>query len=177
MTEPIDVEDQDQNPDAPGPLTLTPADLRNFVTVTDAKAQDMIDDALGTAFIHAPCIFAEDFPAAKRKAAKAIVRGAIVRWAEAGSGAVTTQSSMSYSQTVDTRTPRRVMFMPSEVDGLKRLCRPDGEDRGAAFAIDTLPTSTVEHAEICSIYFGGGCSCGAILTQRLPLYERTNGWA
>lgn len=176
MTEPIDDVDQDAGPDAPGPLTLTPDDLKNFATIATAKAQDMIDDALGTAFIHAPCILAPDFPAAKRKAAKAILRGAILRWNEAGTGAAVTQASQSYSQTLDTRQTRKVMFFPSEVDALKRLCRDDDEDSGA-YSIDMLPSETVQHAEICSIYFGGGCSCGAILTQGLPLWEKDNGWA
>ncbi|AKF14446.1 head-to-tail adaptor [Mycobacterium phage FlagStaff] len=172
MTDPVDVEDQDAGPT---PL-LVPADLKNFATITDAKAQDMIDDAIGTAFIHAPCILDPSFSPDKRKAAKAILRGAILRWNEAGTGAAVTQSSQSYSQTLDTRQTRKVMFFPSELDALKRLCRPDDDD-GGAYSIDTLPSETIQHAEICSIYFGGGCSCGAILTQGLPLWEKDNGWA
>lgn len=121
-----------------GPL-LTPADLVHFATIAPAKAQEMIDDAIGTAFIHAPCLLDPSFPSEKRAAAKAILRGAVLRWNEAGSGAVVMQSSMSYAQTVDTRQQRRVMFFSSEIDALKQLCRPDGEDRGAAFAIDIFP--------------------------------------
>ena len=86
------------------------------------------------------------------------------------------QQSMSYSQTIDDRQPRKVMFFPSEIDALKRLCRTD-DDKGGAFSVDLLPTETIQHAETCSVYFGGGCSCGAILTQGLPLWERDNGWA
>lgn len=171
MTEPTpDVTD-------PGPL-LTPADLTNFATIATAKAQDMIDDALSWAVIHAPCILDPALADDKRKAAKAIVRGAILRWNEAGSGAATTKSAGIYGQTVDTRQPRRTMFLPSEVDDLKRLCRPDGaDDDGQAFSVDMFPgVDDIQHAETCSIWFGGGCSCGAILTQGLPLYENT-GWA
>jgi hypothetical protein len=154
---------------------IVPADLSEFATISATKAQQMIDDALGTALFHAPCINSPEF--AHRAAAKAIVRGALLRWIDAGSGAVTTQTTMSYGQTVDTRQPRRSMFMPSEVDDLKRLCRPD-DDSGGAYSIDTLPgAGEIVHAEVCSIWFGGGCSCGAILTQGLALYERDNGWA
>lgn len=176
MTEPID--DEDQAVELPGPLVLTPADLKNFATIAEAKAKDMIDDAIGTAFIHAPCILSETFDPQKRKAAKAIVRLALLRWNEAGTGAVTTQSSLSYSQAIDTRQTRKVMFFPSELDALRRLCRDDN-DTGGAFAVDLLPQRTgIVHAEICSIYFGSsGCSCGALLTQGLPLYERDQGWA
>lgn len=161
MTEPIE---------DPGPL-IAPSDLTNFATIDAGKAQDMCEDALGMAEVVAPCINSEGF--AHRRAAKAILRGAILRWHEAGTGAAVTKAAGIYSQTNDTRQPRKAMFFPSEIDALQKLCR--GENEGGAFAIDTLPAATVEHAEICSVYFGGGCSCGAILTQGLPLYENT-GW-
>lgn len=157
----------------PEPL-LTAADLTEFATITQAKANEMIADALGLAVVHAPCINDPEF--AHRAAAKAIVRGAILRWIEAGAGAAVTKSAGIYGQTVDTRQPRRTMFMPSEIDDLKRLCRPD-DDTGGAYSIDLLPSEAVVHSEICSIWFGGDCSCGAILTQGLPLWEKDNGWA
>jgi hypothetical protein len=164
MTEPID---------DPGPL-LTPADLAPFATISELKAKEMIEDALGMAEVHAPCINAPEF--AHRRAAKAILRGAILRWHEAGAGAAVTKNAGIYGQTVDTRQPRKAMFFPSEIDQLRKLCRPD-DDNGGAYSVDLLPQQTVEHAEICSIYFGGDCSCGAILTQGLPLWEKDNGWA
>lgn len=156
----------------PEPL-IQPSDLKNFAKIDPAKAADMCEDALGQAEIFAPCIFEEGF--AKRRAAKSVLRGAILRWHEAGAGAAVTKTAGIYGQTVDTRQPRKAMFFPAEIEALQKLCRPD--DDGGAFAIDLLPQQTVTHAEICSIYFGGGCSCGAILTQGLPLYERDNGWA
>lgn len=164
MTEPI--------PD-PGPL-ITAADLAPFATIEAGKAAEMIEDALGMAEVHAPCI--NDPAFAHRRAAKAILRGAILRWNEAGAGAAVTQSGGIYGQTVDTRQPRKAMFFPSEIDQLRKLCRPD-DDTGGAYSIDTLPANAgIVHSEICSIYFGGDCSCGAILTQGLALYENT-GWA
>ncbi len=45
-----------------------------------------------------------------------------------------------------------------------------------AFSIDTTPTTTVIHADICALNFGAlYCSCGAVLTGLFPLYER-NGY-
>jgi hypothetical protein len=153
---------------------LTPADFDEFAsTVSTAKRQQMIDDALGLAQFHAPCITTEGF--AHRAAAKAIVRGAILRWIEAGNGAAVSQQASIYAQTVDTRQPRRSMFLKTEISDLKALCRTEDDDTGA-FSFDMIPPTTIEHADICSIHFGGDCSCGAILTQGLPLYE-TNGWA
>lgn len=157
----------------PAPL-LTPADLEPFATISTAKAAEMIEDALGLAEIHAPCINDPEF--AHRRAAKAILRGAILRWHEAGAGAAVSKTAGIYGQTVDTRQPRKAMFFPSEIDQLKKLCRPEGADDGA-FSIDLLPQQTVTHADICSVYFGGDCSCGAILTQGLPLWENSGGWA
>lgn len=45
---------------------------------------------------------------------------------------------------------------------------------GSAFNIDTTSgASGIMHADICSVNFGAVyCSCGAILTQYLPLYGR-----
>ena len=155
----------------PAPL-IAPADLTPFATIDPVKAAAMIEDALGMAEVVAPCITTPEF--AHRRAAKAILRGAILRWHEAGAGAAVTKSAGIYGQTVDTRQPRKAMFYPSEIDALQKLCR-SGDDNGGAYSIDLLPQHNVTHAEICSIYFGGDCSCGAILTQGLPLYENT-GW-
>lgn len=127
MTEPNTEDDA-------GPL-LTPADLANFATIPTAKAAAMIDDALAMAAVVAPCITAGGF--AHRAAAKAIVRGAVLRWHEAGSGAVVTQSTMSYGQTIDTRQPRRGMFLRSEIDDLRKMCA--GDDTGGAFEINLFP--------------------------------------
>ncbi|OBJ85541.1 hypothetical protein A9W97_19385 [Mycobacterium gordonae] len=123
----------DPSPD-PAPL-IAPSDLTNFATIAGPKAAAMIEDALGMAELHAPCITKPGF--AHRAAAKAILRGAILRWNEAGNGAATTQQAGIYGQTVDTRQPRKAMFFPSEIDALKRLCRAD-DDAGGAFFVDLL---------------------------------------
>lgn len=119
----------------PAPL-LTPADLTNFATIDAGKAVAMIEDAVAVAEFHAPYIADPGF--AHRRAAKSILRGAILRWNEAGAGAVVSQTSGMYGQTIDNRQPRKAMFYPSEIDQLRKLCRPD-DDKGGAFNIDTLP--------------------------------------
>ncbi|CAM3094433.1 hypothetical protein BST27_03420 [Mycobacterium intermedium] len=118
----------------PGPL-LTPADLTPFATITATKAAAMIEDALGMAEVVAPCITAPEFT--QRRAAKAILRGAILRWNEAGAGAATTKTAGIYGQTVDTRQPRKAMFFPSEIDQLQKLCRSD-DDAGGAYFVDLI---------------------------------------
>lgn len=181
MTEPVDTP-----ADPPAPL-LTPDDLKNFATIATPKAQEMIDDAIGEAAFHAPCLLDPNLTPAKRAFAKSKLRAAVLRWHEAGSGALATkqQSTMSYSQTdtVDTRQPRKGMFYQAEIDQLKLLCRSD-EDTGGAFNIDTLPAGGTVHSPVCNsqAWLGGGpCSCGANLTGTpgYPLWEThpDDGWA
>lgn len=164
----------------PAPL-LVPADLTHFATIATAKAQEMIDDAIGEAAFHAPCILDPNLSDAKRAFVKSKLRGAVLRWNEAGTGAVTTQQTMSYGQTVDTRQPRKGMFFQAEIDQLKSLCRTDD---GGAFSIDTLPAGGTIHSPVCNSqpWLGGGpCSCGANLTGAAgyPLWEThpDDGWA
>lgn len=114
---------------------IVPADLAPFATIDEAKAAAMIEDALGQAEVVAPCITADGF--SHRRAAKSILRGAILRWHEAGGGQAVTKSAGIYGQTVDTRQPRKAMFFPAEIDQLQKLCRSDHD--GGAFSIDLFP--------------------------------------
>ena len=119
-------------------VEITLDDLIPFAPDIDpALAEEMIADAIAMASAPwvAPCILDDDFRYAG--AAKAIIRGAIIRWNDAGSGAVTQLSAGSFQQTIDNRTERKRMFWPSEITDLQRLC---GSQRtGRAFTIDTTP--------------------------------------
>ena len=102
-------------------VSITVADLTPFSPNIDAtKAQAMIDDALALAARVAPCINDDTF--AYPEAAKAILRGAILRWDEAGTGALQAQTAGPFGQTLDTRQQRRGMFWPSEISDLTALC-------------------------------------------------------
>lgn len=149
-------------------VSLTTADLAPFAQIDEAKALAMIDDVLARAARVAPCILTDDF--AYPEAAKAVLRGVVLRWNETGSGALTSETLGDYSYTTDSRVQqRRTLFWPSEVEELQNLCKGDVD--AGAFSIDTLSTSVV-HAEICAINFGASyCSCGASLTGGYPLYE------
>jgi hypothetical protein len=149
-------------------VSLTPHDLTAFATIPEAKALAMIEDALALAARVAPCIADEDF--AHAGAAKALLRGAILRWNEAGSGSLQSESLDDYSYTQDTRQPRRGLFWPSEITQLQELCSTSGPS--SAFAVDTVGVVLSQHADICALNFGAlYCSCGAVLTMALPLYE------
>ena len=122
-------------------VTLTPDDLVPFADIPPAKAQAMIDDALALAVRVAPCITDDTFEF--DAAAKAILRGALLRWHESGTGALQARTVGAVSEQMDTRQQRRGMFWPSEIQQLQDLCR-DADLSGAAFSIDTTPAGAIE---------------------------------
>jgi hypothetical protein len=147
-------------------VTLTPADLEPFAVIDEVKAQAMIDDTLARAARLAPCILDEDF--AYPDAAKAILRGVVLRWNESGTGITTTQTAGPYGMTVDTKTTPR--FWPTEIQELQGMCL--GTEGTGAFTVDMVGCGVV-HADICSMYFGATyCSCGADIAG-FPLWEVT----
>jgi hypothetical protein len=102
-------------------------------------------------------------------ALKAILRGAILRWNDAGSGAKSSVTTGPFSETIDTTVSRRGMFWPSEITSLQSICS-DGLS-GKVFSIDTVSFNGV-HAATCSINFGAAyCSCGADIAG-FPLWEQ-----
>ncbi len=161
---------------------LAITDLLPFAVIDAAKAQEMIDDATALAVLAAPCLATiEAAPAGETAEAlalrmsqlaalKAILRGAILRWNDAGSGAYQSQTAGPFGQQIDTRQPRRGMFWPSEITTLQDIC--GGTAQGGAFSIDTAGGWSTGHADICSINFGATyCSCGFVLTGSYALWE------
>lgn len=116
-------------------VSLTPADLAPFATIDEAKANAMIEDATAEAALVAPCILGDTLTATEQAAAKSVIRGAILRWNDAGAGGISTQSVAGpITETVS--GVRKGMFWPSEIRKLRRLC---GTASGRAFSIDTTP--------------------------------------
>lgn len=151
-------------------VAIDPIDLEPFADIPAAKAEAMIADALAMARLAAPCIDNADF--AHPDAALAIIRGAILRWNEAGTGVRTqvsdTVGPFTYSESYQ-QPQRRALFWPSEIEQLKKLCADSSV--GKAFSYDTAGGASVTHAEMCSLYFGAAdCSCGAVLAGA-PLWE------
>lgn len=103
---------------------LDPSDLDPFASVDAAKAEAMIEDAEAMAVLVAPCITDDTF--AYEAAVKAILRGAILRWNDAGTGALQAQTAGPFGQTLDTRQERKAMFWPSEIEQLQNLCSDIG---------------------------------------------------
>lgn len=84
------------------------------------SAEQMIEDAEALAVLVAPCLTGQAFD--NGAAVRAILRGAIMRWSETGTGALQQQAAGPFSQTFDTRQERRGMFWPSEITQLQGLC-------------------------------------------------------
>lgn len=130
------------------------------------QAEILVRDGLALARRIAPCIADDDFEFPE--AAAAIIRGAVLRWADSGSGALSSEQSsagpFSQTQSYDTRQARRSLFFPSEISELQKLCRANV---GGAFSIDTVLTASTEcHVPTCSYLYGSlgsPCStCGRI---------------
>ncbi len=101
-------------------LPITVEDLTIFAAIEPVKAQAMIDDAVAQAALVAPCITSPDFE--HIAAARAILRGAILRRNEAGTGALQTQTAGPFSVGLDTRSKPRPFFEDSELADLAALC-------------------------------------------------------
>jgi hypothetical protein len=121
---------------------LTPDDLDPFASIDLSKADAMIEDAEAMAVLVAPCITANGF--AQMAAVKAILRGAILRWNDAGSGALQAQNAGPFGQTLDTRQERKAMFWPSEIEQLQNLCADlGGSAYNLSLAGPDAPTTTI----------------------------------
>lgn len=122
---------------------ITPLDLEPFADIESAKAAAMIEDAMAMAARVAPCILEDDFP--HIQAARAVLRAAILRWHEAGTGALVQSTVGGVSDSFDNRQVRRGMFWPSEIRALSELCS-DSSSAGRAFQIDTAPETASSSA-------------------------------
>lgn len=122
---------------------ITKEDLEPFITVSDEKADGMIADAIALASKEAPCIKDGSFEG--RDIAKAILRGAIIRWSNSEGGSLqqdmTTDGPFTRQKMMDTRQTRSGMFTENELADLRALCADSGEsaNRGGAFTINTAP--------------------------------------
>lgn len=154
---------------------LEPADLAPFAKIDEAKAQAMIDDAYARAARVAPCLTDPDFLNVSENVAavRSVLRAAVLRRNDSGTGTVQYQVGGPYAVTTDTKQPHRSLLWPSEIEELQGICREfNGEKPSQAFSF-TPTGSGSTHPPFCSIYFGGTCSCGIADIGRVYAYV---GW-
>jgi len=121
---------------------IEPADLTPFAKISQEKAEQLIADAEAMAKLVAPCLKDPDFLEDENlvQAAKAILRGAILRRNEAGTGAITQAGASGFQITTDTRSPIRGFYWPSEIAQLRELCAEfSGAREDQAFMVDMIP--------------------------------------
>lgn len=113
---------------------LTTDDLELFASIDDEKAEQMIADVEALAVLAAPCLAETDeLSDAQTAAVKAVLRSAVLRWNEAGSGALQAQTVGGISESYDDRQTRRSMFWPTEITQLQDIC--GGSSGSSAFSI------------------------------------------
>lgn len=134
---------------------LEVSDLTPFATIADDEAAAMVADAIALATLAAPCLGGDDLTDLQMAQAKAVLRSAVIRWHESGSGLTSQQMAGPFQQTI-TPLARKSLFWPSEIEALRNICK--SATSGGAFAVDTAATAMRFHSVLCG--FGGGCSCG-----------------
>jgi tellurite resistance protein len=115
-------------------VKITPKQLRAFgLKLDEAKAELLIEGAVATAYLVAPCLEHVEPDSVKALAARAIIIGAIARWASGNTEGVQNQSALGFSVAY---TPASGKFSAAEKQELREICSPN---RGKAFSIDTMP--------------------------------------
>lgn len=149
-------------------------DLPNDVA-SQAMSDVWVAGANARASRVAPCLAATDpAPTDDQIAeAKLILIGAVMRWSQAGSGALQTQTQtagvFTSGTTFDTRQRTGFNLWPSEITQLQDICKTGGKSK--AYAVDTIGCG-MYHALACSLNFGGSvCSCGVSIAWT-QIYEQ-----
>lgn len=125
-------------------MYITPEDLAPFASIPEIKALAMIADAEAKAIIAAPPLGdPAKLTEVQRAQVKAILRDAILRWNDRGSGALTQTSIGQVSVSADTRIASRNLFTAAELDLLRAIAGGDG---GGAFSLDLAAGAGVRTA-------------------------------
>jgi hypothetical protein len=145
-----------------------PADVRSAELVVA-----MLAGANAKASRVAPCLVHEESGSEATEdqlaEARLVLIGAIVRWSQAGSGALQSQTAGPFGVTLDTRQRAGFNLWPSEIEALQAICR--NATSSGAFSVDTAPSLGGAHLPWCSLSLGAAyCSCGADIAGE-PIYE------
>lgn len=124
---------------------LVPDDLAPFADIEPLKAAALIEDALAHAIALAPCLANEgDLSPEQVALVRAVMREAVLRRDEAGTGALTHTVAGPFSETTDTRQRRGNPYNDYEMNQLHSVCEAvAGRTAGKAYAVDTLPPGSV----------------------------------
>ena len=124
-------------------MFLTPADLAPFADIDEAKASAMIEDVEARALQAAPCITDAEFLTDEARVAsvRSVLRQAVLRWNDAGTGTFSQLGAGPFQASSDTRQERKPLLWPSEISDLRDICAEfTGTAESAAFMVDMTPT-------------------------------------
>ncbi len=152
-------------------MFLLVGDLTPFKTIDTAKATEMIKDVEALALVAAPGLSGE-LSDQQRAAVKAVLRAAVLRWDDTGTGAITQETiaagPFNHGITTDSRQGRYGQLWPSEESALQKIV---SSTRRNAYTIDMTGGLTTTHQPWCAVAFGANyCSCGADIAGS-ALYE------
>lgn len=120
-------------------LYLQPADVTPLVEVDPDRLVILIEDAETFATMAAPPLAAPDALTEQQRAqVKTILRRAVVRESDSGTGAKVQEAAGPYSYTVDTRSTRTVSFLTDEEEDALRSLVGLGRSN-TAFNTDVTP--------------------------------------
>lgn len=151
---------------------IDPTDLP--VTIQSHELVDVfVFGANAKAVRVAPCLAktGDDAPTDEQVGeARLILIGAISRWAEAGAGALQSQTVGPFGVTADTRQRTGYHLWPSEIADLQAICKGDEDTPSGAFSIDTAPGMGSAHTPWCAAILGAlYCDCGTDIAGE-PIY-------
>ena len=116
-------------------VEITLDDLAAFAgEVPPGKARMLIDGAIATAMLEAPCLGNVSPDSPQALAAKMVLLAIIARWAAGGSSQGVQQQSVDVFSVQ--YAPFTGTFSDQDIRRLKAICGPTG---GRAFAVDTAP--------------------------------------
>ena len=135
-------------------MILTPADLGSEGQSADATTVEaLVAGANAQAVRVAPCLTGNTDDAVLAEARMVLI-GAVKRWLQAGSGAVTQVGAGPFQMSTDTRSGRSgYSLWPSEIATLRVLCGGGAGDEDAAFMIDMTPAGTTDGIENYPAYW------------------------
>lgn len=163
------------------PAPLTWAELQVF---EPELAEDMADAMITSVWARctkvAPCLKEMEWSETESdeeyentQLVKTIVRAAVLRWSDSGSGIVTQRIAGDYQETLS-GVSGGGLLRPDEIRDLQQLCATSSTQ--AAVTVPTWPDGpyVTQHAAWCDVSFGGlTCDCGADLSATgLPLWTR-----
>lgn len=131
------------------------SDLQKFAPeLQQAQAEDMIATAWARAQQAAPCLKDEatELDPSDVEIVKDVLRSAILRWDDRGSGAVAQRTAGEYGETF--RAGESNLFRPNEIRDLRSVCG-NVRKRGRASTISTVPPGYYEAPTVHPFLTGG----------------------